>query len=84
MGIAVFVLWSVNAFISFVFPNLNKTLGSTGTFGIFVLVNIVSIWFIWKFVPETRGRRLEELEDDFRTHDATHLVHAAPAGVYGS
>jgi major inositol transporter-like SP family MFS transporter len=84
MGIAVFVLWSVNALISFVFPNLNEALGSTGTFGIFVLVNLVSIWFIWKFVPETRGRRLEELEDDFRTHDAAHFVHRAPADVYGS
>jgi len=84
MGIAVFVLWSVNAFISFVFPNLNETLGSTGTFAIFVVVNLVSIWFVWKFVPETRGRRLEELEDDFRMHDAAHLVHTAPAGVHGS
>jgi len=84
MGIAVFVLWSVNALISFVFPNLREALGSTGTFGIFVLVNLVSIWFIWKFVPETRGRRLEELEDDFRTHDAAHFVHRAPADVYGS
>src|SRR5919202_1966747 len=56
MGIAVFVLWCVNALISFVFPNLNKALGSTGTFGIFVVVNLVSIWFVWKFAPETRGR----------------------------
>jgi len=84
MGIAVFVLWSVNALISFVFPNLNDALGSTGTFGIFVLINLVSIWFVWRFVPETRGRRLEELEDDFRVHDAAHLVHTAPAGVHGS
>jgi hypothetical protein len=31
------------------------------------------------------GRRtLEELEDDFRTHDSRHLVHDAPTGVYGS
>jgi hypothetical protein len=33
--------------------------------------------------PETRGRSLEELEDDFREHDAAHLVHTAPAGVHG-
>jgi major inositol transporter-like SP family MFS transporter len=84
MGLAVFVLWTVNAFISFIFPPLNSALGSTGTFGIFVLINLVSIWFVFKFVPETRGRRLEELEDDFREHDAAHFAHTAPAGVHGS
>jgi major inositol transporter-like SP family MFS transporter len=36
------------------------------------------------FCPETRGRSLEELDDDIRTHDATHIVHEAPAGVRGS
>src|SRR4051812_37672452 len=84
MGIAVFVLWTTNAAISFLFPLVNSALGSTGTFGIFVLINLASIAFVTKFVPETRGRSLEELEDDFREHDAAHLVHTAPAGVHGS
>jgi major inositol transporter-like SP family MFS transporter len=84
MGIAVFVLWTTNAAISFVFPLVNKALGSTGTFGIFVLINLVSIAFVTKFVPETRGRSLEELEDDFREHDPAHYVHTAPAAFHGS
>jgi major inositol transporter-like SP family MFS transporter len=83
MGIAVFVLWTTNAAISFAFPIVNSALGSTGTFGIFVLINIVSIFFVTKFVPETRGHSLEALEDNFRTQDAAHLVHT-PATVAGS
>ncbi len=63
MGIAVFVLWTTNALISFVFPILNSVLGSTGTFGLFVLVNLISVYFVYHFVPETKGRSLEELED---------------------
>ena len=55
MGIAVFVLWTINAAISFAFPIVDSALGSTGTFGIFVLINIVSIFFVTKFVPETQG-----------------------------
>jgi MFS transporter, SP family, major inositol transporter len=84
MGIAVFVLWTVNAAISFAFPPLVAALGATLTFGLFAVINAGSIFFIFKFAPETRGRSLEELEDDFRTHDASHLVHTAPANVHGS
>ncbi len=84
MGIAVFFLWCVNALISFVFPLLVEAVGATATFGIFAAINVVSWLFVQRFVPETRGRTLEELEDDFRTHDAGHLVKAAPAGVVGS
>lgn len=66
MGIAVFVLWTVNAAISFLFPIVVNALGSTGTFGLFVLVNIASLVFVAKFVPETKGHSLEDLEAHFR------------------
>lgn len=65
MGIAVFVLWCTNAAISFLFPVLNSALGSTGSFGLFVAVNLVSLYFVWRCVPETKGTTLEELEDRF-------------------
>ena len=67
MGLAVFALWTVNAAISFLFPVVNEALGSTGTFSLFVIVNIVSLVFVRKFVPETKGQSLEELETRFRT-----------------
>lgn len=84
MGIAVFFLWGINATISYVFPYMVTNLGSSGTFAIFAAINVCSLIFVIKFAPETRGRTLEELEDDFRSHDAEHFVHEAPEGVYGS
>jgi major inositol transporter-like SP family MFS transporter len=84
MGIAVFVLWTVNALISFVFPLLVGSVGPTPTFLLFAVINCISVWFVFKFTPETRGRTLEELEDDFREHDPVHFVHAPPAGIRGS
>ena len=66
MGIAVFALWTVNAAISFLVPIVVEALGSTGTFGLFVLVNIASLAFVIKCVPETKGHSLEDLEAHFR------------------
>ena len=73
MGIAVFLLWVTNTIISFLFPILVGSLGASKTFGIFVVINIISVIFITKFCPETKGRTLEEIEDDFR---ASHLAVA--------
>jgi major inositol transporter-like SP family MFS transporter len=70
MGIAVFILWCTNAAISFLFPVLNSALGSTGTFGLFVVVNLASLYFVWTCVPETKGTTLEELEDRFAAEGA--------------
>lgn len=67
MGLAVFVLWTVNAFISFVFPQIVEGIGSTWTFALFAAVNAVSLWFVLTQVPETKDRSLETLENDFRT-----------------
>jgi major inositol transporter-like SP family MFS transporter len=71
MGLAVFALWTVNAAISFLFPIVNENLGSTGTFALFVVVNIISLAFVRKYVPETKGHSLEELELHFRTEGET-------------
>jgi len=84
MGVATLCLWAVNTIISYVFPLMISSFGSSGTFAIFAAINVGSLIFNIIFAPETRGRSLEELEDDFRSHDSRHLVHAAPASVYGS
>jgi MFS transporter, SP family, major inositol transporter len=84
MGVSIAVLWATNTVISFVFPIAAEALGGTPVFIAFAVINTISLLFTIKFVPETRGRSLEELEDDFRTHDAAHYTHKPPAGVYGS
>ncbi|GAA3314303.1 hypothetical protein GCM10020331_006500 [Ectobacillus funiculus] len=41
----------------------------SATFFSFAIIGFVAIAFIKKYLPETKGRTLEELEHYFRTYD---------------
>lgn len=70
MGLAVFLMWIVNAIITFTFPVLISTFGGTGTFLVFAVINVGTVYFSWRMVPETSHLTLEELEEEFRLVDA--------------
>jgi sugar porter (SP) family MFS transporter len=66
-GLAISCVGVVNStvcvIVQFVFPWEMETLGSARTFLIYGVLALAGIAFIWRLVPETRGRSLEELED---------------------
>ncbi|MCI9890063.1 sugar porter family MFS transporter [Micrococcales bacterium 31B] len=64
-GLAALVLWLTNTAVGFAMPPLIESLGISTTFYIFAAIGLCSITFVAKFVPETRGRSLEALEDEF-------------------
>jgi major inositol transporter-like SP family MFS transporter len=67
MGLTAFILWMTNFGVSFAFPIVVKALGITPTFFMFAVLNVLAFVFVFRFVPETNGRSLEELEEDFST-----------------
>ncbi|MBB2921260.1 sugar porter family MFS transporter [Cellulomonas cellasea] len=72
MGVSVFILWIVNFCVSLAFPQLLDGLGLSNTFFVFVVLGVLAIAFVFRFVPETRGHSLEQLEHHFRNHGVTH------------
>jgi len=66
MGVAVFAMWIINAIISFSFPVLIDTFGGAGTFLVFAAVNVGTLAFTWRTVPETAHLTLEELETELQ------------------
>jgi sugar porter (SP) family MFS transporter len=61
-GVAVAVMWLFNASVAFLFPMAMAAFGYA-TFFVFVAINLVSLAFVIRFVPETRGKSLEKLEE---------------------
>ncbi|QYB01187.1 sugar porter family MFS transporter [Rhodococcus sp. USK10] len=66
IGVCIFMLWIANAIVALVFPPLVAALGIAATFFIFAGLGVLALVFITTQVPETRGRSLEELEEQFR------------------
>lgn len=66
MGLSTFVLWMVNFAIGFSFPQLLAGIGLSNTFFVFVGLGICAILFVKRYVPETRGRSLEQLEHELK------------------
>lgn len=62
MSIAGFSLWIGTFLIGQLTPWLLEHLTPAGTFFIFTLMCLPYLWLIWKKVPETTGKSLEEIE----------------------
>ncbi len=62
MSIAGFSLWIGTYLIGQLTPWLLENLKPAGTFLLFALMCFPYIWIIWKKVPETTGKSLEEIE----------------------
>ncbi len=66
MSIAIISNFIFNFMVTFLFPiSLNK-IGGCPTFLIFALICLLSVLFIKFFVPETKGKTLEEIELSFK------------------
>jgi sugar porter (SP) family MFS transporter len=68
IGVTTFFNWGANFAVSFTFPVLLAHLGG-GVFWIYAGFSIVGWLFVYFYVPETKGRSLEEIEAFWR-HEA--------------
>ncbi|MDR2056860.1 MAG: D-xylose transporter XylE [Dysgonamonadaceae bacterium] len=61
VAIAVAAQWAANYFISSTYPPMMEFSGGI-TYGFYGLMAILSAVFVWKMVPETKGKSLEQIE----------------------
>ena len=64
MGLATISNWGFNLLVALTFLSLIDLCGRPGTFLIYAALTLVAIVFTAALVPETKGRSLEEIEDE--------------------
>jgi MFS transporter, SP family, arabinose:H+ symporter len=65
MSVAIVSLWSACTLVSVAFPIMLEKLSGGITFLIFALICLANLLYVLKYVPETKGKTLEELEKQF-------------------
>ncbi|WP_053362860.1 D-xylose transporter XylE [Bacillus sp. FJAT-27251] len=61
VAIAVAAQWAANYFISSTYPMMMEFSGGM-TYGFYGLMSVLSALFVWKWIPETKGKTLEQME----------------------
>lgn len=62
MAISTFALWSACFVLTYTFPLLNSNFGASGTFWLYGVICVAGFIFIYKNLPETKGKSLEQIE----------------------
>jgi sugar porter (SP) family MFS transporter len=65
VSVAVSALWVACFILTFTFPILNRTCGAASTFWIYAGICLAGFLLVWWTVPETKDKRLEEIEAYF-------------------
>ncbi|GJV50527.1 flavin monooxygenase-like, FAD/NAD(P)-binding domain protein [Tanacetum coccineum] len=76
----------VGGIVAMSFLSVSHAISMAGTFSIFTMVSALSVVFVYKYCPETKGKSLEQIEllfkkeHDWQDHDVElsdtqHLVH---------
>jgi sugar porter (SP) family MFS transporter len=66
MSIATVALWLACILVTYTFLSLVEAVGSTGAFWVYASLSVANFVFVWRVLPETKGRSLEEIERSWR------------------
>lgn len=63
MGIAIFANWACNYLVSVSFLSLIGWIGFAATFWSYGVICLLGFWFVYKLVPETKGKTLQQIQN---------------------
>ncbi|WP_214225268.1 sugar porter family MFS transporter [Pedobacter sp. B4-66] len=62
LGVSIMVMWVADTIMGQVTPILLKEAGTPATFWVFAFFCLIAFFIVYKLLPETKGKSLEEIE----------------------
>jgi MFS family permease len=62
MSLATLILFVGSAFVTQTYPIMRESIGIGFAFMLYAAAMLPGAWFVFKFIPETKGKTLEEIE----------------------
>ncbi|WP_300598448.1 sugar porter family MFS transporter [Niabella sp.] len=66
MAISIMVMWIADTIVGQLTPILLKTVGTGGTFWIFSAFGVIAFITVYRLLPETKGKSLEQIETEWK------------------
>ncbi len=75
LAISIMVMWIADTIVGQLTPILLKRIGSAGTFWFFAFFCLIAFIVVYKLLPETKGKSLEQIEEDWKGETSSVFVH---------
>lgn len=62
MGCATLANWGANFIVSMTFLSILDGIGPSITFLMYAAIGMITVWFVYRYIPETKGKTLEEIQ----------------------
>lgn len=62
MSVATSALWTACLAVTLTFLSIMHATGISGAFALYAVLSLCTFLFVWKWVPETRGKSLEQIQ----------------------
>lgn len=67
VAVSTFVNFGMNYVMSLIFPVVVESIGLSNQYLLYGIVGLASVGSIYSVVPETKGKTLEEIENELQT-----------------
>ncbi len=71
LAISIITMWVADMTVSQITPMLLESINTSGTFWFFASFCLIGLWVVYKYVPETKDKTLEEIQEIWKSDRET-------------
>ncbi|WP_205510681.1 sugar porter family MFS transporter [Longitalea arenae] len=80
MAISIMVMWIADTIVGQLTPIFLKSIGTAFTFWFFAACCLIAFITVYKLLPETKGKSLEQIENDWKDRAKEQDLYVTPVG----